>query len=128
MPALRSLNLACNKLTELPDDLGQRLPRLTEINLWSNKFTAVPLAALSGATSLEKIDLDLQSLPAHEEIEGQLESLLGRLPRLQELRLSGSWERPWDCPTPSGKHAEKQLLARLRERNPNVRILRLDDW
>ena len=91
MPALRFLNLRVNNLTELPDDLGQRLPQLAEIKLWHNDFRAVPLAALSRATSLEKIELYLHPFQPDEALELQLERLLGRLRRLQELKLSGSW-------------------------------------
>ena len=77
MPALRSLNLSKNRLTELPDDLGQRLPQLTEMDLSDNRFRAVPLAALLRATSLEKIELGLRPFQPDEALEVQLERLLG---------------------------------------------------
>jgi len=77
MPALRSLDLSRNGLTALPVDLGQRLPQLTEIKLSINSFRAVPLAALSGATSLEKIELGLRPFQPDEALEVQLERLLG---------------------------------------------------
>ncbi len=38
MPELLFLELCSNKLTKLPDDLGQRLPQLTEIKLACNEF------------------------------------------------------------------------------------------
>jgi hypothetical protein len=82
----------------------------------------VPLEALSGATSLEKIELDLNRLQPDEEIEGQLDSLVQDLPRLQELKLSGSWERNRDLSYEERGARRQQLLARLRERHPKVRI------
>ena len=129
MPALRSLNLSKNRLTELPDDLGQRLPQLTEIDLSRSRFRAVPLAALLRATSLEKIELGFRGLQPGEEIEGQLESLVRGLPCLQELRLKYSWELGLRTPDAEARAREEQLVERLRERNRNVRIVGWSyDW
>ena len=74
MPALHSLSFSLKKLTKLPDDLGQRLPQL------------------------EKIDLAFDDFEPDVEIDGQLESLVGSLPRLQELRLSVPWDRALSFP------------------------------
>ena len=91
-------------------------------NWRATSSTAVPLEALSGATSLEKIELDLNRLQPDEEIEGQLDSLVQDLPRLQELKLSGSWERNRDLSYEERGARRQQLLARLRERHTKVRI------
>lgn len=111
MPRLRVLNLTLNRLRELPGDLGQRLPRLREISLRSNLFSAFPLRALAGAASLEKIDVSRVSLL---QIQEPLDSLVDSLPRMRETRMSGratAWTRD------SRAHLER-FAARLRARDP----------
>jgi len=113
MPRLRVLNLFCNSFTSLPDNLGQRLRELREIQLSVTSLaTAASLRALAGASSLEKIDLSY-SFGADLKVEEQLDFLLENFPRLRETKLVRRWSFA------SRAHLQR-FAERLKERDPTA--------
>ncbi|XP_016838257.1 insulin-like growth factor-binding protein complex acid labile subunit isoform X2 [Nasonia vitripennis] len=61
MPAMTRLNLAHNKLTNLPKDLLRSLSSLRELDLSKNRFDKLEDDVFEGATSLTKLNLAMNS-------------------------------------------------------------------
>lgn len=61
MPAMTRLNLAHNKLTNLPKDLLRSLSSLRELDLSKNRFDKLEDDMFEGATSLTKLNLAMNS-------------------------------------------------------------------
>ncbi|KAF2903403.1 hypothetical protein ILUMI_02781 [Ignelater luminosus] len=74
---LHVLNLACNRLTELPSDAIKHFPNLTEINLAYNELDFVPIALGFVANSLQILNISNNPIIEleHNTFEG-LENLL----------------------------------------------------
>jgi hypothetical protein len=107
--------LCSNHLRALPESFGQRLPDLREVDLSDNDFASLPLRALAGATSLEKIDF---VAVVHSKIEvPPLDFLLENHPRLKEVRMIRS--SGWSAASRANLEA---FAAKLRERDPAATV------
>src|SRR6266508_1920391 len=89
LPQLEQLDLSGNRLTVLPDDIGN-LSRLTCLMLDDNQLAALP-ESLGALTSLRWLALDGNALT-------DLPAAISRLPQLEKLdlrwnKLTGS--QPW---------------------------------
>lgn len=84
MPRLRVLDRSLDLLRDLLEDLGEQFRELREINVSHNDIETFPLDALSGATTLEKIDIGDN---AYLQTEEPLDPLIDCLPRLREVNL-----------------------------------------
>lgn len=112
MPALRKLYLSENEASSLPESLGRGLPRLEEVHLEANLFTAVPVAALTGATALTKIEFR-----GNEGLG--VEQPLGVLLELSRLRFVRLWKRSGSWSRASGMNLVA-LASRLGARDPRA--------
>lgn len=116
MSQLSSLDLSQNNLTSLPENFGQHLCRLKNINLSSCKIAAVPCAALVGATALEVISLEDN---ASLKIDTPLDFLVDNFPRLRLLKMWKRGDHVWSG-TSTAHIAD--FIAKLRMKNSAVRL------
>eukprot|EP01103_Thecamoeba_quadrilineata_P020584 TRINITY_DN891_c0_g1_i2.p1 TRINITY_DN891_c0_g1~~TRINITY_DN891_c0_g1_i2.p1 ORF type:complete len:1013 (+),score=222.24 TRINITY_DN891_c0_g1_i2:147-3185(+) len=96
---LVGINLSCNLLRTLPDNLlGKGLPSLTEFLVGNNLLEDVPLERLYKNTNLQSLFLGYNRLTHFP-----LPPLLSSLPRLQVLNISGNRLRTLELETEEGQ-------------------------
>ncbi|XP_051896535.1 leucine-rich repeat-containing protein 28 isoform X2 [Pristis pectinata] len=116
---LEHLYMKMNSLTTLPENLGQKLPNLTELYLHSNNIEVIP-EAISTLVKLQSLDLSNNALAILCPEIGQLKSL--RHLRLANNQLkflpSGMWasqaEPEFNCPS---QVALEKLVYLAADRN-----------
>lgn len=116
MPRLKELYIGGNNLTSLPEDFGRRLVALRIVTLDVCEFTAVPVAALAGATALEEINLKRNN---ELQVEQPLDALLENHPR---LRLVKMWKRRGHSWSGDSTAYLADFSAKLRARSPEARV------
>lgn len=91
MPAMTRLNLAANKLSQLPKDLMRSLSSLRELDLSRNKFDRLDDDMFEGASSLTKLNLAVNSFASGLRVTPFLKT-----PNLMRLDVSNcNMQRIW---------------------------------
>lgn len=83
LPRLSQLHLASNSFTALPDNLHTKLGNIVYMDLSQNKLTT--LSSFSKLYSLEGLDVSCNRIENIEEVKN-----IGHLPCLENLRLTGN--------------------------------------
>ena len=102
MNSLITLNLAYNKISQIPEDIFVKLKKLEVLNLSFNLIKEVTASMFSGLLSLYLLQVDVML---------DSENILAELPRLTQICLTTS---TWDC--------EKLLAAAKIYNNQKVSI------